>query len=179
MENHTVSSSRRRSFLVSVFLFVGIIIFIILIWFVWSQYLSPPAHYTREAEKNYATYETWEDEYKKTLTEDIYGGSTPEETLELFIAAIENGDVDLASKYFIVDTDLSRQKWIDWLTEIKDSGNLEKFAADLKKAEIGNSITPGEDVGYVLRNDNGTVGFGFRLKKINNPTAVIWKIIEM
>ncbi|MBT6053372.1 MAG: hypothetical protein HOG49_41850, partial [Candidatus Scalindua sp.] len=34
---------------------------------------------------------------------DIYGGDTPEETLELFIQALESGDVELASKYFVVE----------------------------------------------------------------------------
>jgi len=77
-----------------------------------------------------------------------------------------------------LDAGLSRQKWVEWLTKIKDDGNLQKFVQDLRGAERGNSIT-NEDVGFILRNEDGTVGFGFRLKKINNPMAVIWKIEEM
>ena len=34
---------------------------------------------------------------------DTYGGDTPEETLELFIKALEDGDVELASKYTVVE----------------------------------------------------------------------------
>ncbi len=32
---------------------------------------------------------------------DTYGGKTPEETLELFIEALEAGDYELASKYYL------------------------------------------------------------------------------
>src|SRR3989338_6769722 len=48
--------------------------------------------------------------------EDIYGGKTQKETLELFIVAVEKEDFDLASKYFI----LSKQgEWRDRLTKGK------------------------------------------------------------
>ena len=33
---------------------------------------------------------------------DKYGGKTPEETFDMFIAALEEGDVELASKYFVI-----------------------------------------------------------------------------
>jgi len=32
---------------------------------------------------------------------DIYGGKIPQETLQMYISAIEKGDYELASKYFI------------------------------------------------------------------------------
>ncbi|MFC1801984.1 hypothetical protein ACFLY7_00890 [Patescibacteria group bacterium] len=33
-------------------------------------------------------------------SQDVYGGDTPEETLDLFIDALKKGDVELASRYF-------------------------------------------------------------------------------
>ena len=36
--------------------------------------------------------------YEKTMTEDTYGGKTPEETLVMFIDALEKNDMELASK---------------------------------------------------------------------------------
>ena len=33
---------------------------------------------------------------------DTFGGQTPQETLEMFIKAVEAGDYELASKYFII-----------------------------------------------------------------------------
>ena len=56
--------------------------------------------------------------------EDIYGGKTPKETLELFIVAVEKEDFDLASKYFI----LSKQGgWRDRLTKGKKNNDLNNF----------------------------------------------------
>ena len=34
---------------------------------------------------------------------DKYGGKTPEKTFDMFIAALEKGDIELASKYFKLD----------------------------------------------------------------------------
>ena len=50
--------------------------------------------------KAYIKY--WEklnEAYKK----DEYGGATPEETLNLLIEALKAGDLELASKYFVVE----------------------------------------------------------------------------
>jgi len=36
------------------------------------------------------------------MSEDTYGGKTPEETLNLFIEALKKEDLELASKYFVL-----------------------------------------------------------------------------
>ncbi len=41
-------------------------------------------------------------EYYERKAADKIGGKTPEETLDLFIQAVEKGDYELASKYFVV-----------------------------------------------------------------------------
>ena len=64
------------------------------------------------------------EQYKQAQSKDIYGGKTPEETLGLFVDALKNGDVDLASKYFV----LSKQEEIkEDLGMIKQRDNFEKF----------------------------------------------------
>lgn len=40
------------------------------------------------------------DEYQAMMA-DTYGGKTPQETLRMYITAVEKGDYDLASKYFV------------------------------------------------------------------------------
>lgn len=40
--------------------------------------------------------------YKQQLA-DTYGGKTPQETLKMYIAAIEKGDYNLAGKYFVAE----------------------------------------------------------------------------
>lgn len=42
-------------------------------------------------------------ELKKQQEADTFGGTTPYETLEMYIAAIEKGDFALASKYFVIE----------------------------------------------------------------------------
>ena len=133
VEQNSSPPNKKRSFVLNAFLFVSVIIVVLALWFVWDIFLSPEARSIRQMEKNYASYEEWEQKYNQALAEDTYGGATPEETLRLFIEALEQKDIGLASKYFMIDTGLSRQKWVDWLTKIKDEGNLERFAGDLKK----------------------------------------------
>jgi ribosomal protein S21 len=42
-------------------------------------------------------------DYNARLAQDTYGGKTPQETLQMYIDAVEKGDYVLASKYFIAD----------------------------------------------------------------------------
>jgi len=42
-------------------------------------------------------------EYYDQKVADKIGGKTPQETLDLYINAVEKGDYELASKYFVVD----------------------------------------------------------------------------
>ena len=168
--------TRKTKWWVFVLGFLTIIALGIIVDAVWTEYFSPAAQEARRMKEQYAAYEQQQKTYEEALAQDTYGGKTPEETLALFITALEKEDVDLASKYFIQDINLSRQKWVDFLTKIKDGGNLQRFATDLKTAKKGNSITP-QDVGFVLLNDDGTVGFQFGL--ILNKQTKVWKIENM
>lgn len=47
---------------------------------------------------------------EKQYREDTYGGATPEETLKLFVAALEKKDYTLASKYFIPEKQVENLK---------------------------------------------------------------------
>lgn len=42
------------------------------------------------------------EEFTRREMADTYGGKTPQETLEMYIAAVEKGDYELASKYFVI-----------------------------------------------------------------------------
>ena len=81
-----------RKFLLGFAAFVGAGV---LLWFA-GFYFSPDARQERAALRY---IQNLEEQYKN----DTYGGATPEETLSLFIAALEAGDVELASKYFLPD----------------------------------------------------------------------------
>ena len=62
--------------------FLGIIVIVGGGFFCLGKYLSPQAKSNRETQKNYEKYLAWEENYKKAMTEDTYGGKTPEETLK-------------------------------------------------------------------------------------------------
>ena len=81
-----------RKFLLGFAAFVGVGA---LLWFA-GFYFNPDARQERAALRY---IQNLEEQYKN----DTYGGATPEETLSLFIAALEAGDVELASKYFLPD----------------------------------------------------------------------------
>lgn len=48
-------------------------------------------------------YKAFLEDYLKPYKEDVIGGNTPEETIDLFIEALKREDYELASKYFIVE----------------------------------------------------------------------------
>ena len=47
--------------------------------------------------------EQTEAERERRMEEDTAGGNTPQETLDLYIEAVEVGDYELASKYFVIE----------------------------------------------------------------------------
>lgn len=59
---------------------------------------------------------------------DTQGGKTPEETYNLFVSALKQGDIELASKYFVLgkqDEELAKLK------DTKEKDELQKYTNDL------------------------------------------------
>lgn len=54
-------------------------------------------------ERNMTKIDKMVEDREKELAKDTIGGNTPQETLEMFITAVEAGDYELASKYFVVE----------------------------------------------------------------------------
>jgi hypothetical protein len=103
--------------------------------------------------------------------EDTFGGATPEETLELFIAALEAGNIDLASKYFVAE---KQEEWKKNLEKIKAEQVLSNMINDLKNAKRGkNQSDESEDIDFSIANQNNEVSAILRIVKIPNGT---WKI---
>src|SRR3989344_9575072 len=91
-------------------MFVGLAVVILGIagFFIWERY---------QGYGEYRNYKALEQRYIEAMTADTYGGKTPQETLDLFVAALRAEDVELASKYFLLDENLSREKWNNLLKE--------------------------------------------------------------
>lgn len=66
---------------------------------------------------------------EEQLRNDKYGGKTPEETFDMFIAALEKGDVELASKYFVIQ---KQENWLKTLQAYEDKKILPDFIFELK-----------------------------------------------
>ena len=69
--------------------------------------------------------------YIEAMRQDTYGGKTEQETLDLFRDALRSGDIELASKYFKIEDDLSRGNWLKVFGIFKEQSLLGKIADDI------------------------------------------------
>ena len=107
-----------------------------------------------------------EDDYQRAMA-DTYGGKTPQETLALFIEAVEGGDYELASKYFIGE---KRERELNALMR-SEKENIFAVTELLKKIGEGDGNYTFDDEEYVV---NEPIYVRFKLY----PNGV-WKIIEI
>ncbi|MEK7067273.1 MAG: hypothetical protein AAB950_00525 [Patescibacteria group bacterium] len=124
------------------------------------RYYKSPQH---KAEKYF-------NDLREKYEADTYGGSTPEETLQLFVDALKKGDVDLASKYFMVE---EQEKEKTYLQEMKDKGLLASVIENINKLEL--TKNNGKEAFFVLANKMNVVEIQVILQKISNR----WKISEL
>lgn len=163
---------------------VAILIALIGGYFVWKNYLSPDAQRRRELEKNYEKYTSAMKTFEETMRADTYGGKTPQETLSMFIDALKKGDVELASKYFMLDTNtkspdyLTRNQIEGVLIKVKNEGELEKIIKVAISAEPDPQSAINSDYFvFSARDDKGILitDIDLRINKYSNT----WKIESM
>ena len=108
----------------------GVPVLILLALFViWSiNSLFPVLRSKYESWQTRRAYEKLSEPYYK----DTYGGKTPEETYDLFISALKNGDAELASKYFVIE---DKESWNKTLSEYQKAGSLNSFIAELENTK--------------------------------------------
>ena len=130
-------------------------------WQFWGQY------------KQYSYFQNLEKNYFRAMKGDTYGGKTPQETLDLFVAALKAGDADLAAKYFALDDNLSRQKWMDRLNDLKARGLLDDMAVDIERNEFYKDTESGAKQ-FLIYNSDRTDSLIISL--ILNAYSGVWKI---
>lgn len=115
---------------------------------------------------------------EELIAADVYGGTTPEETLQLFIAALRESDMDLASKYFVLDDNGKRDIWLEALQHVEQEDQVAQLIEILENVQPnpGDSTHPG-DFKYVILDDIGLVKATINLE-LNEKTGV-WKIESM
>lgn len=98
---------------------------------------------------------------------DVYGGKTPQETLSMYIDAVEKGDYGLASKYFVLGKQEEELRSLSSAV----SDDIKNYLFRIKQE----TVNGGE---Y----DSGKTYFSFNGKILVNMTLYpsgIWKIIEI
>jgi len=106
-------------------------------------------------------------DYNARLALDTYGGKTPQETLRLYIDAVEKGDYVLASKYFIGD---NQKKELKSLQNSKQE-NISDTVSLLKQSIQSQGSFSADGKEFVVRRP---LLVDFELY----PNG-IWKIIEI
>lgn len=96
---------------------------IVVLYFGWVSYWSPEAQANRELGQKIDRVNQAMTDFETAMRNDTYGGKTPEETLQMFIDALKKGDMELASKYFMLDTNTQSP---NYLTRKKFEGNLQQ-----------------------------------------------------
>lgn len=163
--------------------FIGLVVLVVLgavIFFVWSGYFSPEARQARNTQQNYEKYLAWEKAYGDAMREDTYGGKTPEETLRMFIDALKKGDIELASKYFMLDTSekspdyLTRRNIEEALRDKQKKGEIEGLVILVESAisNPGTSLYEGDFEFSIEENGEVISNINMGLNKYSN----VWKI---
>ncbi len=80
---------------------LGFLVFIVAVNFGLGKYNE--SKQWQEMKKAADAFQKAEQELYQKMMGDTYGGKTPQETLDMFISAVEAGDYELASKYFVTE----------------------------------------------------------------------------
>lgn len=167
------ATKKPRSFR-PVFIGLGIVVVVIVLWFIYLVFFSPDARRDFEAQKNYNQAIKAINTYEEAMRNDTYGGKTPQETLNLFIDALGKEDIELASKYFILRSDGSPDlQWLEGLKRYRDEKKIKEMVELFKNAKSAGSSIEGY-FGFEIRdrNENLISDLGLRFNKYSG----VWKI---
>jgi len=121
----------------------------------------------QEIKKSAEAFQKAEQELYQKMMADTYGGKTPQETLQMYIDAVEKGDYELASRYFV---------------KSKQEEELRALQA-AEKADIDNVIKLMKET----ENDSGSYSVDRKTFIVRKPILTeytfypsgIWKIVEI
>ncbi len=74
-----------------------------------------------------------QEEYINKQKQDIYGGKTPEETIDMLIEALKQNNPDLASRYYVLRNQQKAKK--EFEDELNKNGNLNASAEYFKEVK--------------------------------------------
>ena len=107
------------------------------------------------------------------LQNDKSGGNTPQDTINLFVLALEKKDMALAASYFIEGGEIRKEDWQASFQKINEQGFIDEMVMDIKKAIPDPANSGSLEYRYFLNGVNPQGGVIFL--KYNSYTNV-WKI---
>lgn len=113
-------------------------------------------------------------EFEAAMAADTVGGATPDEALALFIAALRAEDADGAAQYFMLDDELSRERWVVRLNDLKRRGSLQNMADDFEQNAVPGIPTYEGDYKFLLYDEDGRVSVVIDIEL--NPFSGVWKL---
>ena len=101
-----------------------------------------------------------------------FGGETPQETLKLFIRALEKNDLTLAAKYFIPE---NREVVSEDLEKLNNTDMLGDLIKDLKNIKLGKPL---DETRYYFEIIDETGQTAAALELIKNQKG-LWKMVSL
>jgi hypothetical protein len=153
--------------------FVAIVVAVVAGMFLWEGFVAPGLRQKRFERAMEEFNKLQREDYERAMA-DTYGGKTPQETLQMYIAALEKGDYELASKYFV------RSKQIDEKSRLEDlskanTDSLVLLIKILRDAKPWRSSLEDETFTMESKVDSRP---SFYVEFIKYPNG-IWKILEI
>lgn len=137
----------------------------------WNYYLSPEAREARSFYEDVATFQNIQNKFAS----DTYGGETPEETINLFVAALERGDLELAAKYFELQTNGEQDaRILSELEKMKSEGKIPEIIDSLKKAIPDERESTSYSYRFNSFDDKGDLKYQIDL--FNGDKSTVWKL---
>ncbi len=158
----------RRSIRTAVIIAGGFVgIFVIAIGILWGIYYYQQWQGERAVAALHDYLQEQSDAALRAAMADTYGGSTPQETLQMYIDAVEKGDYVLASNYFI------ESKRALELTTLQSSSeeNILNIVSMLKEAQKSSGGWSEDKKGFAITDP---ILVDFTLYPNN-----IWKLVEI
>lgn len=165
--------SKRRLFVV--FGIIALIVIAVLL----IQYFDPETVERREGRKNTEEFVELYEGWQRQLSEDTYGGKTPQETLNMFIEVLRNEDLELASKYFAPEMDeenpekMTWQGHLEYLQGMKEKGFIQRMVDEFENFD--DDFRWSENVHwFTFNNEDGSIELEIPVSL--NKNSGVWKI---
>lgn len=171
VEKRTPPASKRKARF-SKFVVRTLAVFFALFIALWglAQYMQWRG--VKNVEKTAELLEQIQKEDLERAMADTFGGETPQETLRMYIEAVEARDYELASRYVIEG---NRSKTLDEL-RISEEDTTTQYLGFLKNAEVSPGSTP--DNGQLTMRASTDLGPYFYIGFKKYPNGV-WKIVKI